>query len=313
MGCRRSERGRRKPRNLPVVALLGVGSILILGCDAPRPAAPAPDMTRAVAIRAAMGGGEASTSSETGVPAGPQPTGWATLKGTFKVVGDVPSPLKLNIDKDTQVCAPAGRTVLGENLIVGSDGALKNVVVYLTSELPAEEPWTHASQAPGKTDKVLFDQHQCVFVSHVLAYQTTQPLELKNSDPVGHNAKLDAKVNSTFNQIIPANAVATYQATDQEAAPFPVACSIHPWMSAWLLIRDNSYFGVTDDSGSFEIANLPAGVELEFRAWQEKANFLTNVTLNGQQVEWKKGRFTIQLQPGSESVLEVTIAADQFK
>jgi hypothetical protein len=220
--------------------------------------------------------------------------------------------VKLNIDKDTEVCAPAGRAVFGEDLIVAADGGLKNVVIYLTSDLPAEEPWTHSSRAPGKTDEVLFDQKNCVFLSHVLAYQTSQPLRLKNSDPMGHNAKLDAKVNSAFNQMIPADASAVFQAHDEEAAPFPVACSIHPWMSAWLLIRNNGYFAVTDDSGSFEIANLPAGIELEFRAWQEKANFLANVTLNGQPVEWKKGRFTMTLDAGGESTVDVAIAADQF-
>lgn len=295
--------------------LVGLGAMLSLhsGCNQSAPATPAPDLTRAVAIRAAMGGGAASESSDGGLASGPQPTGWATLKGTFKVTGEVPPRFKLKVDKDTEVCAPAGLEVLGEDLIVASDGGLKNVVVYLTSSLPAEEPWTHSSQAPGKTDQVEFDQQQCVFTSHVLAFQATQPLLLKNSDPVGHNAKLDAKVNNTFNQIIPADASAVYQPTAEEAAPFPVACSIHPWMSAWLLIRSNGYFAVTDENGSFEIANLPAGIELEFRAWQEKASFLANVTLNGNQAEWKKGRFTVKLEPGAETAMDVAITAEEFK
>ncbi len=203
--------------------------------------------------------------------------------------------------------------MFSEEAIVNADGGLKNVVLYLTSELPAEQPWTHESAAPGKTDEVEFDQKQCVFLSHVLAYQTSQPLKILNSDPVGHNAKLDPKSNSTFNQIIPGSSFAIYQATTEEAAPFPVACSIHPWMNAWMLIRNNGYFAVTDETGAFEIPNLPAGVELEFRAWQEKANFLSDVTLNGEAVQWKKGRFSMTLEPDSESAMNVSIAADVFK
>ena len=273
-------------------------------------------MTRAIEIRNTLGDGAAASASEGG-PAndGAKPTGWATLRGAFKVVGDVPKPAALTVDKDVDVCAPGGKQVFGEELLVDTDGGIKNVVIYLTSKLPAEEPWSHPDAAPGKTDDVEFDQKECLFLSHVLALQTSQTLKIMNSDPVGHNAKMNPKENAPFNQIIPGNAAIPYKFNVQEASPVSVACSIHPWMNAAILVRDNSYFAITADNGSFEIPNLPAGIDLEFRVWQEKSKFLGDVTVNGQATRWKKGRFTINLDPANnnKNSLDVTIDASVFQ
>ena len=65
-------------------------------------------------------------------------------------------------------------------------------------------------------------------------------------------------------------------------------------MSSNLIVRDNGYFAITDASGNFEIPNLPAGVELEFRIWQE-AGTISGVEIAGQPV--KKGRFKMTLPP----------------
>ena len=42
-------------------------------------------------------------------------------------------------------------------------------------------------------------------------------------------------------------------------------------MKAYMLPRENGYFAVSADDGSFEIANLPAGEELEIQVWHESA------------------------------------------
>jgi plastocyanin len=290
----------------------------IAGCGEPQDSAYLPaDMNRVKAIRGTLASGAAAASDEgAATMAGPEPTGWATLQGNFSVKGDVPKPAVLKVDKDVGVCAPGGKQVFGEELVVDGSGGLKNVVIYLTSKLPAEQPWTHPNAAPGNTDVVEFDQKGCIFLSHVLALQTSQTLKIMNSDSVGHNAKLDPKENSPFNQIIPGKQSIDYKFTSQEAAPFPVACSIHPWMNAAILVRDNGYFAVTADDGSFEISNLPAGIELEFRVWQEKSKFISDdVAVNGQATSWKKGRFTINLDPADagKNTLDVTIDASVFK
>ena len=48
-----------------------------------------------------------------------------------------------------------------------------------------------------------------------------------------------------------------------------VGCNIHPWMGAYIVARKDPYAAVSDKDGKFEIKDLPAGKELEFRLWQE--------------------------------------------
>ncbi len=310
---------QRNERKLPIVSWVVLGSCLwiLAGCNDGHNAPPrlTANATRAMAIRSHLGAGTNAEAAGDATMSGPEPTGWVSLTGRFTIQGDAPKPMALNVDKDVTVCAPGGRKVFGEELVVSKDGGIKNVVIYLSSDLPAEEPWTHPDAAPGNTEPVEFDQKECVFLSHVLAVQTSQTLKILNSDAIGHNAKLSPKDNPPFNQIIPANASVDYSFTAQEASPFPVACSIHPWMNAAILVRDNGYFAVTAEDGTFEIPKLPAGIELEFRVWQEKSKFLSDVAVNGQSATWKKGRFTINLDPQDEgkNVLDVSIDANVFK
>jgi hypothetical protein len=141
---------------------------------------------------------------------------------------------------------------------------------------------------------------------------SSQPIRIKNSDPVGHNTSLKPKKNPAYDQTIPSNAAGLYQPKAEEDQPFPVACAIHPWMKAYMITRKNSYFAVTKPDGSFEIPNLPAGVELEFRVWQERTNFMQEVTVNGASEKWAKGRFKRTLAAGEKMNLEVQVPGSLF-
>lgn len=297
-----------------VICASVLGSLLavaLCGCGRVSVANHPPDMERVTALREAMGSGTASESASGGATTSDvEPTGWATLKGKFSISGTAPTRLAINVAKDTEVCAPGGRQQLSEEVIVGEDNGIRNIVVFLSQKIPAEEPWSHPEMAAGKTDDVVFDQKECIFLSHVLPVQTTQRLKILNSDPVGHNTKLSPKKNALFDRTVAAGGEAFYQASAEEPAPFPVVCAVHPWMNAWLMIRDNSYVAVTGEDGTFEISNLPTGVELEFRVWQEKTKFLQDVTVNGQQTQWKKGRMQLTLDPDDLSKNELDVVID---
>ncbi len=80
-----------------------------------------------------------------------------------------------------------------------------------------------------------------------------------------------------------------------------------------MITRDSPYFAVTDDDGGFEIANVPAGVELEFRVWQQKPGFLQKVSVNGAATQWRQGRFSIMLTPDERREMSVTVDASVFQ
>ena len=92
-----------------------------------------------------------------------------------------------------------------------------------------------------------------------------------------------------------------------------VNCSIHPWMKAWVLPRENPYFDVSKTDGSFEIANLPAGVELEFSVWHELNGSLTMTGKAGDvEIPVSGGKFKITLDKDTETEIKFTLKASDL-
>jgi len=298
-------------------ALLLAGICMAVGCARHLPPAERVVLTNVNALRTEFGRGAAEAAGPAAAVA--EPTGWATLKGSFKLNGSVPDRPPLTIDKDQAICAPGGRAVLSETLVVDSaTQGIKDIVIYLATpgKFPAGDPkWEHPSYAEKRQATLEFDQKNCVFLTHTLAMRSTQKLKILNSDPVGHNTKIEgtgkaAQINAT----IPAGANVMYEPGGEAQEPFGVACSIHPWMSARMIVRDSPYFAVTKADGSFEIPNVPAGVPLEFRVWQERAKFLQgDMKVNGNTEKWNKGRIKLTLQPDEQKTLDVVVDVPVFK
>ncbi len=80
------------------------------------------------------------------------------------------------------------------------------------------------------------------------------------------------------------------------------------------MTRDKGYFAVTNEQGEFEIPNLPAGVELEFRVWQEKSNWLSAANINGAAKKLPKGKllWTVDAEDASKNQLNLDVDAAVF-
>jgi hypothetical protein len=144
--------------------------------------------------------------------------------------------------------------------------------------------------------------------------RSTQIMKIMNSDPMSHNTNLSPKGDAKpFNGNIPPGGSVLHAIGGEEPGAFPVACNVHPWMKAWMISRNSPYFAVTKDDGTFEIANLPAGVDLEFRVWQENLQLLESVKVDGTPVKWVKGKYKLKLEDKADVNINVEIAADLFK
>lgn len=279
------------------------GFATLVGCGSESITVPAPEYATVSQIREALQSSDGADAEEAESAA--SPTGYATLRGKFTLQGSPPPPTVLSVTKDAEVCAPGGKQVIAESLVVDpATSGIANIVMYADG-MPAD--WVHPDAQPGKDDEVIFDQKECVFLTHVVAIQTSQKLRVLNSDPVGHNLMV-----ASFNQTIPVGGYAIYEPLKEQRSPVEMRCSIHPWMQAWFINRDNGYFAVTKPDGSFEIANLPAGVPIELRVWQEKLGAVSNVTVNGESTTWSKGRLALTLEPDSELELNVVLDASLF-
>lgn len=263
------------------------------GCGRQSIANVPPDRAKAMEIRKALAASAAPAEGETAAAEEAKATGWATIKGRFVYDGTPPAPKALTVDKDTAVC---GRErLVDESLVVGSDGGLANVVLFLRNKNVEVHPDYEATAK----ERVVLDNKDCHFVPHIAAVRTGQPLILKNSDGVGHNTNAALVANPPFNPIIAANGEAQQVLDRGELAPVAVACNIHPWMKGWLLVQSHPYMSVTAPDGAFELKNVPAGIPLEVQVWHEAAT--TNnkgLGLSHPEVKWQSnGRFTVTLQP----------------
>ena len=234
---------------------------------------------------------------------------WGNLSGQFVFDGDPPKPPAVKITKDQECCGK--HNVIDESLLVNPDNkGIRNVIVFLLTDEDEEVP-VHESYAASAKDEVMLDNDKCRFAPHVVLMRTSQTLKIGNSDPIGHNAKIDTFNNPPINITIPQGDFRTFECENDEKLPARVSCSIHPWMKAWVVIRSNPYMAVTDENGNFEIKNLPVGTH-KFMFWQEKAGFVAEVNLGGEKTKWRRGTVEVKIAPGDNSMGVIKITPSLF-
>ena len=182
---------------------------------------------------------------------------------TGKVVfdGTAPKAARIRMNADP-VCMKAHKDlVTGEEVVVNSNGTLKNVMIYVKEGLGSRK-----FDSPGQ--KVEFDQLGCVYTPHVLGIQTGQELLVKNSDPTLHNVHSLSKDNPQFNVAQPKKGMVLTKKFEKPES-FKVKCEVHTWMNAWIGVFNHPFFAVTGSDGTFSLKKLPAG-DYTIEAWHEK-------------------------------------------
>lgn len=288
-------------------AALAVFALLATpGCRRGDELGPVANVKAATNIRTALSEGGEATDGGAAAPTG---TGWATLKGRFIFDGTPPTMSPYSVNRDQSTCTINGRVPLQETLLVDDQTkGIANVAIFIR-----KASRVHESAAAPSSESAEFDQKNCVFLTHVFAFTLGQTMVLKNSDNVGHNTKIDSNKNG-FNQTIEAGKAIEFTPQKEETVPVAVQCSIHPWMQAYMLPRENGYYAVTGPDGSFEIANLPAGEDLEFQVWHESAmgpgGALVLSTPEAKALKWsKKGRFKLKFTQDETKELDVVVPA----
>jgi hypothetical protein len=117
--------------------------------------------------------------------------------------------------------------------------------------------------------KAVLDQKGCMYSPHVQGMMAGQELLIKNSDATLHNIHGLPTINSEFNFAMPKVVKEKSLMINKPEHPIYVKCDVHPWMKSYISVFDHPYFSVTDDTGHYQIDNIPPG-EYEVIAWQEK-------------------------------------------
>ena len=235
---------------------------------------------------------------------------WGNLKAKFILDGKPPVPEKSKVDKDIDVCGK--HKLVDETYKINAEtGAIQNVFVYLTPKSGTPKPKIHPDYEKAPAEVVL-DNHNCHFEPHAITIWTTQKLVIKNSDPMSHNTKADFLENTPFNDLIPAGGSITKPVSKVESVPTLLTCSIHTWMGAKILIRDDPYAAVSNDKGELTIANLPAG-KWTFTIWHEGCGYVSSGSRDGKAEKWLKGKIDVEIKKGDNNLGEFKIPVAVLK
>ena len=185
-----------------------------------------------------------------------------TIAGTVKFVGEAPAMAKIETTKDVDVCGKTEK--FDEALVVGDGNGVKNVVVSIANIEKGK-----AQAAEGGT----LDQKECIYTPRVVLSPAGADLNILNNDGILHNIHTYSEANPSINKAQPKFRKKMTQNFAQSET-IRVECDAHSWMKGWLVVTDHPYYAVTDASGAFELADVPAG-SYTLRIWHETLGEMT--------------------------------------
>ena len=187
------------------------------------------------------------------------PAGAGEIVGKVKYAGSASAPAKINITKDQAVCAKTPQ--FDETLVVAADKGVKNVVVSVA------DPKDGRKMGAAPKNPVI-DQNGCRFVPRIQLVPAGQPIDILNNDGILHNIHTFPKANPPINKAQPKFKKVMTEKFDKPDL-VQIKCDVHTWMNGWVIVAGHPYFALSDQAGTFRIADVPAGTySLDY--WHEK-------------------------------------------
>lgn len=189
------------------------------------------------------------------------------ITGKVRFEGNEWKPKKLDITTADGFCVNGHKPdgLMSELFLMGADGALANVVVYI------KEGASGAFDPP--KEPVVLDQVKCQYIPHVSVIQIGQPLIIKSSDRTLHNIHAIGPAmpfsRGELNQSMSRPEQLPPITFKRPEVAQKIFCDVHSWMEAWLAILPHPFHDVTGEDGTFTIENVPPG-KYKLAAWQEK-------------------------------------------
>lgn len=215
--------------------------------------------------------------------------GEGSITGMVKLDGTAPHMKGIDMSKDPYCVAQhKDNPAKLENVVVGSNGGLQNVVLYISEGLSGSAASAVSSAEP------TFDQKGCMYTPHVMAVNPDEKFKVTTSDQTTHNIHplpAAGTGNIGWNKSQPPGAPPIETSWKNQEVAISVKCNIHPWMHGWHVVVKGPY-AITDENGNFTIKNVPAG-SYTVTAWQEEYGTQTaKVTVAGGQAA--KADFTFK-------------------
>ena len=232
-------------RLLVTLVVLSTAGLECKKGEAPtEPAAPTP-------INANSSPSAATTANAPGA------LGTGVIRGTVHYAG---KPAEAHaITTPDPFCGRQG--IKDEDLIVGPDGGLKNVLVRVIKGAGGgyDVPKSEAS----------VDQSGCMYRPRVQAVMAGQTVQIRNSDQTLHNVHTYKGASTVFNQAQIPGMAPMSKTFKGDGQIYKFKCDVHPWMTGYVAVVNNPFFAVSGPDGGFAIEKLPAGT-YTLEAWHER-------------------------------------------
>lgn len=189
-----------------------------------------------------------------------------TIQGHVRLSGPAPANPIIRMGMDP-LCAKANafKRPVQELVVRSADGGLANAFVTLEGTFP--------KTAPPK-DPVYVRQQKCMYTPRVVGAQVGQVLRIVNSDTLVHETHSVTRKGNAFSITQPHSDMVFNYTLKAPEEMLRLQCKVHSWMIAYVAVSTHPYFGVTNDTGAFTIANVPAGRH-QIKAWQERYGWVT--------------------------------------
>ncbi|KMP11967.1 hypothetical protein UZ36_02705 [Candidatus Nitromaritima sp. SCGC AAA799-C22] len=188
----------------------------------------------------------------------PGPAFSGTIQGAVTFSGKASAQVPHKTGKYKKAC---GAEVPNEVLLVENKG-LMNVVLSLQGK-----------KLKAKPGKYHLNQKKCRYEPHVIALPQGSELVIHTSDPINHNIHTYSFDNDPINIMFTPDQE-EYAQEMEEPEIIKVECDLHAWMTAWIVVTQNSNFAISGKGGKFEIPDIPPG-KYKLTAWHETLGSLT--------------------------------------
>jgi len=190
-----------------------------------------------------------------------------TIVGHIKYMGSAPVNALIRMGADPRCNRLyVGKRPTTQSFTVDANGNFADVLVSLDGSFP---------NTPAPTAPVVLNQKDCQYAPHVLGARVGQTLQVKNLDATEHNIHAASTIGNEINTTQPIGGP-VYEVKLKASELLHVRCDNHTWMSSYIAIMDNPYFGVSGTDGTFTINNVPAGKQT-VKAWHEVMGMQTQM------------------------------------
>lgn len=189
------------------------------------------------------------------------PAAFGTISGKVTYAG---RKRRKRIQLASGFCTNAhGDGMLSEDFLVGDQGELGGVIVYLKRGLSRVS-------FPVPDEPVVLDQKGCRYIPHLSVLQIGQALVVKSSDNEPHNVHgMPGGKNKEFNVPMTGTGVLAPRYLDKTQVCLEIKCEIHGWMQSWVAVLPHPCWAITKADGTFRIEGVPPGT-LQLAFWHEK-------------------------------------------